>query len=93
MRIARRSKLERLIDTLKVIASDNPVRQTHIMYRANLTWNELKEDLEWLKNLELIERATMREGVVYKITRAGSDILSHFEMVESALKTTRRICL
>ncbi|MCP8304576.1 MAG: hypothetical protein H3Z50_03780 [archaeon] len=93
MKIARRSKLERLIDILKVIASEGPVRQTHIMYRANLTWNELKNDLQWLMDLDLIERTTMREGVVYKITRAGLDILSHFEMVESALKTTRRICL
>ncbi|MCP8311694.1 MAG: hypothetical protein L6M37_01925 [Candidatus Methylarchaceae archaeon HK02M1] len=86
MNITRRSKLERLIDILKVIANKGPIRQTHIMYKANLTWNELKEDLQWLKNLELIEKTAMREGIFFKITSTGLDTLLHFDKIETVLR-------
>ncbi|MGQ9719238.1 MAG: winged helix-turn-helix domain-containing protein [Nitrososphaerales archaeon] len=86
MKTVRRSKLERLIDILKVIADADSIRQTHVMYKANLTWDELKKDLQWLMSLELIERTTMSEGIFYRITSMGLDILSHFDKIESTLK-------
>jgi len=86
MKTVRRSKLERLIDILKVIADADSIRQTHVMYKANLTWDELKKDLQWLMSLDLIERITMSEGIFYKITPMGLDILSHFDKIESTLK-------
>ncbi|MGB9659989.1 MAG: winged helix-turn-helix domain-containing protein [Nitrososphaerales archaeon] len=86
MKIIRRSKLERLIDILRVIASMGLIKQTHIMYKANLTWDELKKDLQWLMDLGLIERTMVSEGIFYKITNLGSDALSHFEKIESILK-------
>ena len=63
-----------------------PTRQTHIMYRANLTWNELKKDLDWLKSLDLIEKTTMRQGIFYKITSTGVATLSHFDEIQAALQ-------
>lgn len=86
MKIIRRSKLERLIDILRVIASMGLIKQTHIMYKANLTYDELKKDLQWLMDLGLIERTVVSEGIFYKITNLGSDALSHFEKIESILK-------
>ena len=86
LKIIRRSKLERLIDILRVIASSNLIKQTHIMYKANLTWDELKKDLQWLMDLKLIGRTLMSEGIFYRITNLGSDALSHFEKIELILK-------
>ena len=86
LKIIRRSKLERLIDILRVVAGSNLIKQTHIMYRANLTWDELKKDLQWLMDLKLIERTLMSEGIFYRITSIGSDALSHFEKIELILK-------
>jgi len=86
LKIIRRSKLERLIDILRVIASMGLIKQTHIMYKANLTYDELKKDLQWLMDLGLIERTVVSEGIFYKITNLGSDALSHFEKIESILK-------
>ncbi|MCP8316227.1 MAG: hypothetical protein H3Z51_05105 [archaeon] len=86
MRIIRRSKFERLIDILRVVASVGLIKQTHIMYKANLTWDELKKDLQWLIDLKLIERTVISEGIFYKITNLGSDALSHFEKIELILK-------
>lgn len=62
------------------------IKQTHIMYKANLTWDELKKDLQWLMDLGLIERTVVSEGIFYKITNLGSDALSQFEKIESILK-------
>ncbi|MGQ9468857.1 MAG: winged helix-turn-helix domain-containing protein [Nitrososphaerales archaeon] len=86
MRIIRRSKLERLVDILKVVASAGLIRQTHIMYKANLTWDELKRDLQWLMDLRLIEKMVMSEGIFYKITSLGLDALSYFEKIKSIFK-------
>ncbi len=86
MKIIRRSRLERLIDILRVIASMGLIKQTHIMYKANLTWDELKKDLQWLMDLGLVERTVVSEGILYKITNLGLDALSHFEKIESILK-------
>lgn len=74
------------MDILKVIASMSLIKQTHIMYKANLTWDELKRDLQWLMDLGLVERTVASEGIFYKITNLGSDALSHFEKIESILK-------
>jgi len=86
LKIIRRSKLERLIDILRVVANIGPIKQTHIMYKANLTWDELKKDLQWLIDLRLVERMVIREGIFYRITNLGSDALSHFEETELILK-------
>lgn len=97
MKIIRRSKLERLVDILRVIASTGLIKQTHIMYKANLTWDELKRDLQWLMDLGLVERTVVSEGIFFKITNLGSDVLSHFEKIESLLKLNHEkksiICL
>lgn len=86
LKIIRRSKLERLIDVLKVVASVGLIKQTHIMYKANLTWDELKRDLQWLIDLRLIERTVISEGIFYRITNLGLDALSYFEKIELMLK-------
>jgi len=97
LKIIRRSKLERLVDILRVIASTGLIKQTHIMYKANLTWDELKRDLQWLMDLGLVERTVVSEGIFFKITNLGSDVLSHFEKIESLLKLNHEkksiICL
>lgn len=74
------------MDILRAIASTGFIKQTHIMYKANLTWDELKRDLQWLMDLGLIERIFVSEGIFYKITTHGLDALSHFEKIESMLK-------
>jgi len=31
-----------LIDIIRVVAANGPLRRTHILYKANLTWGELR---------------------------------------------------
>ncbi len=74
------------MDILRVIKITGLIKQTHIMYKANLTWDELKRDLQWLMDLGLIEKIFVSEGICYKITHLGSDALAHFQKIESMLK-------
>ncbi len=81
----RRSRLERYRDILRVIANFGPIRQTHIMYKANLTWEGLKQDLTKLKSTGMLQEATHEEGIFFTITQSGLDVLSHFSTIESNL--------
>jgi predicted transcriptional regulator len=86
MPITRRSKLERYFDILKAVSNAGMIKQTHIMYKANLTWDELKKDLEWLLNLKLINKVVLKKGILYEITSEGVQALSHISSIESILK-------
>jgi len=55
----RRSKLEMYIDILKVLAHRGPLKLTHIMYKANVNFRELKQVLP------LVEEARNRMPVPY----------------------------
>ncbi len=69
-----------------MVAGFGPVRQTHIMYKANLTWEGLKEDLTILKSLNTIQEVVWEEGIFYTITQIGREVLSHFSGIEQILK-------
>lgn len=84
--MTRRSRLERYRDILRVVANFGPIRQTHIMYKANLTWEGLKEDLSRLKGTQLVAETIREEGVFYMVTQAGRDVLTHFGRIEETLQ-------
>lgn len=44
----KRSKLEMYMDILNVLAHCDPLKLTHIMYKANVNCNILKEYLDFL---------------------------------------------
>lgn len=88
MRSSRRSQLERYVDIIRIVAREGPVRQTHIMYKANLAWQELKKDLSALQAQGIIEPEVHKEGIFYRITTTGRDALEHFNRVASLLATT-----
>ena len=51
----RRSKMEMYIDILKVMAKNEPIKLTHVMYKANLNCSVLKKNLDFLIKQNLIE--------------------------------------
>ena len=85
IRDAKRSKLERYLDILKVVSEFGPIRRTHVLYRANLSWNELRESLETLEKAEAITEIPNGKGTLYKITGTGQGILSHYAGIQSSL--------
>ena len=87
----RRSKMEMYIDILKVMAQNGPMKLTHIMYKANVNCNVLKENLSFLLQQNLIEeqikiKRRNKTKVRYAITERGRTIIKYFNEVNKALQ-------
>lgn len=68
----RRSKLETCMDILETLARYGPLKITHIMQKANLNSNVLKNYFAFLIKQGAIEgRRIGRDKIVYMITERG----------------------
>jgi predicted transcriptional regulator len=75
----RRSKLEIYADLLKVLAHEGPLKLTHLMYKVNINCTVLKEDLDTLIRLGLVEeRTTGNNRGFFSVTEQGFTILNYF---------------
>ncbi len=81
----RRSKMEVLVDILKVIAREGAIRRTTLMYKANLAWKVLKESLNVMESRGMIKSEQKPSGLFVSITQEGYDLLGRFSDVETAL--------
>jgi len=69
--VVRRSKLEMHVDILKILARHGPLKLTHIMYKANVNCNVLRQYLDFLIQQNLVEEQTLKKKrVVYAVQRA-----------------------
>jgi len=90
----RRSKLEMYVDILKVLAHNHePLKLTHIMYKANVNCSVLKQYLDFLIQQNLVEEQTLHKKrnktkIVYAITERGRTVLKYFRELDSALQIT-----
>ena len=81
----RRSKLEMCVDILKVLANRSPLKLTHIMFKANVNCNVLKEYLDFLTKQGLVEEKIIRrEKIVYGITQRGITVLKQLRELQEA---------
>ena len=79
----RRSKLETYIYILKVLSQKGPLKLTQIMYKANLNWVILKENLDFLTKQGMVEEKTIgRARVVFSITQRGITVLKYFREIK-----------
>ncbi len=83
----RRSKLEMRVDILKALARHRqPLKLTHIMYKANVNCDTLKQCLDFLIQHNLVEKQTLpKTRVVYAITERGLTVLKYVKELERAL--------
>lgn len=71
---------------LKVLAHRGPLKLTHIMYKANVNCEVLKEYLDFLLKQNLIEeRIVSKNRVVYAVTQRGITVLKCFRELKMAL--------
>ena len=87
----RRSKLEVHVDILKALALHRPLKLTHVMYKANVNCDTLKQYLDFLIQHNLVEEQPLhkkrhRTKVVYAITERGLTALKYFMEINSALQ-------
>ena len=82
----RRSKLETCVEILNVLARKGPLKLTHVMYKANVNCNVLKNYLVFLAKQGLVEeRIIAKERAVFIVTQRGISVLNNFRNLTEAL--------
>ena len=79
----RRDKLDIIAEILK-IAQDGLLK-TQIMYRANLSFAQLNEYLDFLTKIELLEIAKENRKTMYKTTNKGERYLEKYHDISGIL--------
>ena len=77
---ARRSELEIKMDVLQVV-SQGIDRPTQIMYKANLSWMALQENLKALVAKSFLKEESVGPRRRYELTQSGYEILRTFQRV------------
>jgi predicted transcriptional regulator len=80
-----RDKL-RIIAEILEIAEDGTLK-TQIMYRANLSFTQLNEYLDFLLEIGLLSKTTIHEKGVYKATSQGLDFLTRYNEITTLLQS------
>ena len=85
-----RSKLETCLSILDILASHGPLKITHVMRKANLNCNVLKNYFDFLiKQGAVEEKLIGRDKIVYAITQRGFYLIKCFNELDKVIPTAR----
>ncbi len=79
--IGRRGDLDIIADILSI--TFQPINKTNIMYKANLSFTQLKSYLEEIKNAGLVEEKN--SPITYRITEKGKKFLTIYSEIMKIL--------
>jgi predicted transcriptional regulator len=80
----RRDKLRIIAQILET--AKEPTLKTQIMYRANLSFEQLNEYLEFMTNLDLLEKFAVRRKELYRATRKGAEFATRYTEITQLLR-------
>ncbi len=80
----RRTRLEIVSDILELALRGT--RKTHIMYRSNLSFEQLEKYLDLLLAKALLEVKVNDVGKVYQTTRKGEELLREIDKILKTLE-------
>ena len=78
----RRSKIQILYDMLRFIQSAELAKPTHIMYKANLSYQRFKKYLELLEEKEFVTKIKKKRSTYFQITEKGRKFVRSFRQVQ-----------
>jgi len=81
----RRRDRSFIIAEILVVAKEGALK-TQIMYKANLSFAQLKEYLSLLLNLNLLKAVKMSDKTIYKTTHKGLRYLLSYREIRELLK-------
>ena len=86
----RRSKLETCLSILETLASHGSLKITHVMQKANLNCNVLKNYFDFLiKQGAVQEKCVEKDRVVYGITERGVYLIRYFRELNKVIPTMK----
>jgi predicted transcriptional regulator len=83
-----RGKIQIMGDVLALATSG--IRKTHIMYKANLSYEQVYLYLEELIGKRLVAQDVSSDGVVYRTTEKGREFLTYYTRLVEFLKEQQR---
>ena len=78
----KRTRIEIVKDVLDVLVKNKNVKVTHLIYKANLSNNSLKEILKDLLENQLVEPIINKDKTTYKITKKGIEFLEEYNKMK-----------
>jgi predicted transcriptional regulator len=86
----RRSKLETLLVILELLASHGPLKISHIIFKANVNCNVLKNYFDFLiKQGAVEEKCVGQNRIVYVITARGLYLIRCFRELNLVIPTRK----
>ena len=83
----KRSRIEIIYDMLRIIQEKNgKIKRTHLMYKANLSHNQMKLYLEELGKNGLITEGSEDDNLV-RVTKKGNEFYAKYLQVREFEKT------
>ena len=81
----RRGRIEIYMEILELIAF-RPLKITHIMQAANLSYSKVRKSLAWLSKKNLVrERRDLSDGIYFKTAPNGLTVLAEYKKIAEKL--------
>jgi len=75
----QQSMLETYVHLLKVLANEGPLKRTHLMNKAKISYGTLQQILNFSIKEKLVEEKTSnKDGELFAVTQKGITILNYF---------------
>jgi len=88
----RRTKLETSLSILETLARNGPLKITHVMQKANLNCNVLKNYFNFLIEQRVVEEKCVEgDRIVYGITERGANLIRYINGLNQLFPKTK-IC-
>ncbi|MFZ0511235.1 MAG: winged helix-turn-helix domain-containing protein [Candidatus Nitrosopolaris sp.] len=81
---ANRGKIQITADILCL--STVAIKKTHIMYKGNLSYEQVRYYLTDLLNNDLLSQHILEDGIVYRTTEKGREYLRHYTQLMDLVK-------
>ena len=79
-----RSKIQIMGDVLNLATAS--IKKTHVMYRANLSYEQAHLYLGDLIEKRLVIQDVSRDGIVYRTTERGREFLQYYQRIAEFLE-------
>ncbi|MBX8639810.1 MAG: DUF4364 family protein [Thermoplasmata archaeon] len=77
-----RTRARIFADILRAVAEENDAKPTHILYKANMSYERLLKYLSQLEENGFVEKKVDADRTAYNITDKGRHFLLEFKRVE-----------
>jgi predicted transcriptional regulator len=81
----RRDKLYIVAEILEI--AKGGTLKTQVMYRANLSFTQLNDYLEFMSKICLLEKIDVNDKDIYRATEKGLDFLQRYREINELLRT------